>query len=156
MSAVLATQFGVCLQRCAYRGVLGTTKEPAAARLLQLNTRNARRLAIWHACNGAGYGRREATGRAPWPAIHQSHPRSQYTSMPTYSLPTDRLAESTCMLGSQNEKAGSSGTTIWGGEPAGKASTCCLRNTPIARGICRADVTSNIRSIFRSLRIRAV
>src|SRR5690606_42041860 len=81
-----------------------------------------------------------------WPAVHHNQPRSQYTNMPTYSLTMERLADNTWVLGCQNENAGSSGTTNWGGELAGIASTSCLRNTPMARGMCRAEARKSVGS----------
>src|SRR5690606_4500580 len=132
------------------------TENPATVVLVELNASYARRLAVGHAGYGAADRGRNAAGATTGAAFHYSQPRIQYTSMPTYSFTIERLAASTWALGCQNEKVVSSGTVIWGGEPAAMASTSCLRNTPMARGRCSAEVTSRTRSRFISLSSWAV
>src|SRR5690606_14668929 len=110
----------------------------------------------WHAGNGAGNRGGDAAGPAPGAALHQIHPRTQYTSRPTYSLIMDRLAARARKLGCQNEKPGSLGTTICGAAGAAIGSMPCLRNTATARGMCRADVTNRMRSIWRRFSSSAV
>src|SRR3546814_2351169 len=68
----------------------------------------------------------------------------------------ERLAERARIFGCQNENLESSGTTIWGGEGEAIALIPCFLNTAMARGICRAEVTRSICSIWRSFNLRVV